>query len=141
MSKSGGVAQLGERTVRIRKVESSILFVSTIYRIQKRYSAKNPHENADFFVSMSGIFYVGFADVNRHRIDLNSPEDINFDPLSTLDIESDVLFSYPQTISFNRPKPAVFREGFLKELRAFSISAKFSNQRGMNAYDFHRDTL
>ncbi len=25
----GGVAQLGERTVRIRKVESSILFVST----------------------------------------------------------------------------------------------------------------
>ena len=27
---SGGVAQLGERTVRIRKVESSILFVSTI---------------------------------------------------------------------------------------------------------------
>ncbi len=26
----GGVAQLGERTVRIRKVESSILFVSTI---------------------------------------------------------------------------------------------------------------
>ena len=25
-----GVAQLGERTVRIRKVESSILFVSTI---------------------------------------------------------------------------------------------------------------
>mgnify|MGYP006934543857 CR=1 FL=1 len=26
---SGGVAQLGERTVRIRKVESSILFVST----------------------------------------------------------------------------------------------------------------
>ena len=29
-SKNGGVAQLGERTVRIRKVESSILFVSTI---------------------------------------------------------------------------------------------------------------
>ena len=29
---SGGVAQLGERTVRIRKVESSILFVSTIMR-------------------------------------------------------------------------------------------------------------
>ena len=32
----GGVAQLGERTVRIRKVESSILFVSTkkpTYRI------------------------------------------------------------------------------------------------------------
>ncbi len=28
-SKNGGVAQLGERTVRIRKVESSILFVST----------------------------------------------------------------------------------------------------------------
>ena len=27
----GGVAQLGERTVRIRKVESSILFVSTKY--------------------------------------------------------------------------------------------------------------
>ena len=27
--KHGGVAQLGERTVRIRKVESSILFVST----------------------------------------------------------------------------------------------------------------
>ena len=26
----GGVAQLGERTVRIRKVESSILFVSTM---------------------------------------------------------------------------------------------------------------
>ena len=26
----GGVAQLGERTVRIRKVESSNLFVSTI---------------------------------------------------------------------------------------------------------------
>ena len=26
---SGGVAQLGERTVRIRKVESSNLFVST----------------------------------------------------------------------------------------------------------------
>ena len=26
---NGGVAQLGERTVRIRKVESSILFVST----------------------------------------------------------------------------------------------------------------
>ena len=29
-SKNGGVAQLGERTVRIRKVESSILFVSTM---------------------------------------------------------------------------------------------------------------
>ena len=29
MSVYGGVAQLGERTVRIRKVESSILFVST----------------------------------------------------------------------------------------------------------------
>ena len=28
-SQLGGVAQLGERTVRIRKVESSILFVST----------------------------------------------------------------------------------------------------------------
>ena len=28
-AKHGGVAQLGERTVRIRKVESSILFVST----------------------------------------------------------------------------------------------------------------
>ena len=27
---SGDVAQLGERTVRIRKVESSILFVSTM---------------------------------------------------------------------------------------------------------------
>ena len=30
----GGVAQLGERTVRIRKVESSILFVSTKVIIQ-----------------------------------------------------------------------------------------------------------
>ena len=29
--KNGGVAQLGERTVRIRKVESSILFVSTTF--------------------------------------------------------------------------------------------------------------
>ena len=28
----GGVAQLGERTVRIRKVESSILFISTKQR-------------------------------------------------------------------------------------------------------------
>ena len=28
----GGVAQLGERTVRIRKVESSILFVSTNFK-------------------------------------------------------------------------------------------------------------
>ena len=31
----GGVAQLGERTVRIRKVESSILFVSTI--LERKY--------------------------------------------------------------------------------------------------------
>ena len=31
----GGVAQLGERTVRIRKVESSILFVSTIKKVLK----------------------------------------------------------------------------------------------------------
>ena len=31
----GGVAQLGERTVRIRKVESSILFVSTIMHLSE----------------------------------------------------------------------------------------------------------
>lgn len=30
----GDVAQLGERTVRIRKVESSILFISTIIRLK-----------------------------------------------------------------------------------------------------------
>ena len=35
-SKNGGVAQLGERTVRIRKVESSILFVSTKRKAEHR---------------------------------------------------------------------------------------------------------
>ena len=37
----GGVAQLGERTVRIRKVESSILFVSTQTRAYELVFYKN----------------------------------------------------------------------------------------------------
>ena len=44
----GGVAQLGERTVRIRKVESSILFVST----------KKPHTA----FAVCGFFAVDFVD-------------------------------------------------------------------------------
>ena len=36
--KNGPVAQLGERTVRIRKVESSILFVSTITNQSEPYA-------------------------------------------------------------------------------------------------------
>ena len=45
----GGVAQLGERTVRIRKVESSILFVSTMYGEQNRYRLKKS-EISGFFI-------------------------------------------------------------------------------------------
>ena len=41
----GDVAQLGERAVRIRKVESSILFVSTIL----------------FYYALRGVFFYGKA--------------------------------------------------------------------------------
>ena len=43
--KHGGVAQLGERTVRIRKVESSILFVST-----KKQKSLRKHMVSVFFI-------------------------------------------------------------------------------------------
>ena len=47
----GGVAQLGERTVRIRKVESSILFVSTI---SNELTPKSWTEMLNF---LGGAFY------------------------------------------------------------------------------------
>ena len=50
----GGVAQLGERTVRIRKVESSILFVST-----------KPRRSLDFFRASS--FYARTDEMAKER--------------------------------------------------------------------------
>ena len=50
----GGVAQLGERTVRIRKVESSILFVST-------NKEKDTHPGVLFFI------YAGYSGSNSEK--------------------------------------------------------------------------
>ena len=45
---NGPVAQLGERSVRIREVESSSLFRSTIKLNQKRYQREKPRSFNDF---------------------------------------------------------------------------------------------
>jgi hypothetical protein len=50
-SQLGGVAQLGERTVRIRKVESSILFVST----KKTAKSKDLAVFYNFFDKIEGL--------------------------------------------------------------------------------------
>ncbi len=49
-SRYGGVAQLGERTVRIRKVKGSNPSVSTTIGDQKRYVAKKPRNLKDSWV-------------------------------------------------------------------------------------------
>ena len=54
----GGVAQLGERTVRIRKVESSILFVST--KIGKLLT-----KACRFYFDIKKPVAIGFDDSNR----------------------------------------------------------------------------
>lgn len=46
----GDVAQLGERTVRIRKVVGSIPIRSTKMCRQKRYTEETPHRSAVFLL-------------------------------------------------------------------------------------------
>ena len=76
----GGVAQLGERTVRIRKVESSILFVSTKKHRDTRWVS------LCFFVAACGSdsrkgdsLFTGFASRKWDKQKLGAKPE--FDPL------------------------------------------------------------
>ena len=61
----GPVAQLGERSVRIREVESSSLFRSTIKLNQKRYQREKPRSFNDFRAFLRPIFEVGKKDIKK----------------------------------------------------------------------------
>ena len=61
----GPVAQLGERSVRIREVESSSLFRSTIKLHQKRYQREKPRSFNDFWAFLRPIFEVGKKDIKK----------------------------------------------------------------------------